>query len=81
MGSNFSIISFEWGAIRKNTVYFFQRDSSNLMGLISTRDITELAQIATEIAAQTMQGNGELLSVTIFCWKFTLSIFYFYSIF
>lgn len=33
-----------------------------LMGLISTRDIAELTQMATELAAQTMQSNGELLT-------------------
>ncbi|KAI6187016.1 hypothetical protein M3Y98_00196200 [Aphelenchoides besseyi] len=31
-------------------------------GLISTRDIAELTQIATQLAAQTMNANGELLS-------------------
>jgi hypothetical protein len=30
-------------------------------GLISTRDIAELTQIATQLAAQTMNSNGELL--------------------
>jgi hypothetical protein len=30
-------------------------------GLISTRDIAELTQIATQFAAQTMNSNGELL--------------------
>ncbi|KAI6227753.1 hypothetical protein M3Y99_01214900 [Aphelenchoides fujianensis] len=31
-------------------------------GLISTRDIAEITQIATQLAAQTMNANGELLS-------------------
>ncbi|KAI6190551.1 hypothetical protein M3Y97_00130300 [Aphelenchoides bicaudatus] len=31
-------------------------------GLISTRDIAEITQIATQLAAQTMGSNGELLS-------------------
>uniref|UniRef100_A0A915D1T4 Uncharacterized protein n=1 Tax=Ditylenchus dipsaci TaxID=166011 RepID=A0A915D1T4_9BILA len=39
-----------------------QRDASSLMGLISTKDIAELTQIATELAAQTMHSNGELMS-------------------
>ncbi|KAI1724073.1 hypothetical protein Ddc_05275 [Ditylenchus destructor] len=38
-----------------------QADRS-LAGLISTRDIAELTQIATQLAAQTMQSNGEMLS-------------------
>lgn len=44
------------------TLTVAQADRSLVGGLISTRDIAELTQIATQLAAQTMQSNGEILS-------------------
>lgn len=33
------------------------------MGLISTQDIAEITKIATDLAAQTMKSNGEIMLV------------------
>lgn len=36
------------------------------MGLISPRDIADITKIATDLAAQTMKSNGDLLLVFFF---------------